>query len=105
MRQISADAVLAFHCRRRFKRSNTVVKIVNGVPELWLFGNKIAWLCNNKLHWTMAGHPTVTTRERLNAILSGTVWQNNHTQYYKAPGWAERIIINPNEIYVEELQS
>ena len=105
MRQISIDAAIAFYSKRSFKRSNTVVKIVKGVPELWIFGNKIAWLCNNKLHWTMAGHPTVTTRERLNTILSGTVWQNNYTQYYKASGWAEETIINPNEIYVEELLS
>ena len=38
--------------------------------SVWLHGNKIAWRQNgNRLALTLANWPTVTTRERLNAIL------------------------------------
>lgn len=104
MRSITFDALLAFGARRKFKRSNTEVKIVDGKPEMYLFGNKIAWLGdNNRLHWTMAGYNTVTTRERINAILQrGRVWRRNYTPYYFGDGMEKEIEINPNKIYVED---
>ena len=43
--------------------------MTNG-KEVYLHGNKIAWRSSgNGLELTLAGWPTVTTRERLNAIL------------------------------------
>lgn len=103
MTQIGASAAHHFENRRRFKLSNTEVKIVNGLPELYLFGNKIAWIGNNnRLHWTMAGYPTKTTRERLAFLLRGQLYQRNFTQYYFGPGMDEAIEIDPYEVYAED---
>lgn len=44
--------------------SNTTVRN----KEMYLFGNKIAWVEGNKLFFTLCGWNTVTTRSRLNAL-------------------------------------
>lgn len=103
MRRITFNALLAFEHRTRFKQSNTEVKIVDGLPELWLFNHKIAWINkNHRLCWTMAGYNTVTTRDRLNAILpQGRIWQCNFIPYYFGPGMEKEIEIDPYEVYSE----
>jgi len=60
---------------------------------VWLHGNRIAYRDeNNNLCITLAGWPTVTTRERINGILDVfgfTRWgvaQRNHKQYLVKDG-------------------
>lgn len=68
-RIITRNAVYAFESKRRFKKSNTEVRLVNGQPEMYLFGNKVAWMQNGRIHFTLCGWNTVTTRERLSALV------------------------------------
>jgi hypothetical protein len=55
---------------------------------VYLFGNKIAWRdADDNIHLTLAEYPTVTTRERLNAICE-LMWgkrpfhQHKNLQFY-----------------------
>jgi hypothetical protein len=66
MRKISKQIAHAFNQGKTKSIGNTMT---NG-KEVYLHGNKIAWRSSgNGLELTLAGWPTVTTRERLNAIL------------------------------------
>ena len=66
MRKISKEIAHAFNQGKTKTIGNTMT---NG-REVYLHGNKIAWRSSgNSLELTLAGWPTVTTRERLNAIL------------------------------------
>lgn len=65
MRKESATIALAFYERKsaKAKRTETDGKTV------YLHGNRIAWRNDDgSISLTLAGWPTVTTRERLNAI-------------------------------------
>lgn len=65
MRKISRQASYEFYNGGRFNKSNT--KVMNG--RMFLFGNCIAEYINGYvIAFTMAGYPTVTTRERLNTL-------------------------------------
>lgn len=103
-RAITIEACYAFNTKTRFKLSNTEVKIVNGNPEMYLFGNKIAWVANGRLHWTMAGHPTATTRDRLNGLLRVAISQRKGKQLFVWDNDGDEIIeeIDPNKVYVDE---
>lgn len=73
MRIISEKAALAFKEGRRYKSSNTVVNISNGLITMSLFGNIIAKRqINNRspLHLNDCGYTTVTTKDRLNTVLN-----------------------------------
>ena len=66
MRAVSKNIALAFHRGISSAIGNTTT---DG-QTVWLFGNKIAWREKGKrLALTLANWPTVTTRDRLNAIL------------------------------------
>jgi|10_taG_2_1085330.scaffolds.fasta_scaffold09634_10 hypothetical protein len=67
MRKISQQIANAF-----FKgKPKTIGNTHTNGHEVFLHGNKIAWKPgNDKLAITLAGWPTVTTRERLNTILN-----------------------------------
>ena len=92
MRKISKQIAQAFNQGKTKSIGNTST---NG-QEVFLHGNKIAWRSpGNTLELTLAGWPTVTTRERLNAILTiegfnanaGESYgfhfkQKNHNQYF-----------------------
>ena len=70
MKRISQDASLAFVAGMKFSRSNTSVTVDdNGVCSFSIFGNEIARIQDGELFITLACHNSVTTRERLNAIL------------------------------------
>lgn len=66
MRDISKNAANALFSGSSFKQSNTLVE--NGV--LYLYGNQIARYDRqaDKLFISLAGWPTLTTCERLNAL-------------------------------------
>jgi hypothetical protein len=83
MRQISKQIANAF-----FKgKPKTIGNTHTNGHEVFLHGNKIAWKPDNdRLAITLAGWPTPTTRERVNAVLDTFgfkyyVQQVDHTQY------------------------
>ena len=102
MKKITYDAARAFIEGRNFSRGNTCVICTKFCNErsLRLHGNEIAtysWANNpteasygdmsSYLLITLAGWPTVTTRERLNGLLTELgkregVWQHKHEQHY-----------------------
>ena len=95
MRKITYKAVRAFIEGRNFSEGNTSVNLKRGLRglrspdrQLHLHGNMIADYWYGKgLYITLAGWPTVTTRERINGLLTELgrpegVWQRNHEQYY-----------------------
>ena len=100
-RQISERAANKFKNNLKFKLSNTEVKVVDGQPEMYLFGNKIAWKANGITHWTLAGYPSSTTKERLNALLNGKIFQYRGNQYYS--NWnVPTVRIQDNKVYTED---
>ena len=88
MRQISKDASQAFWNGQSFKRSNTEVRMTNVTVEFYLHGNLIAErsLLFDILRINHCGWPTVTTKERLNAILNvggyrDRIYQKDYSWY------------------------
>jgi len=90
MRKISRLAALAFINERKFSRDNTKVRsfptIGGNMTELYLHGNIIARKRGGKIHLTLAGWGTPTTRERLNTLLSELdsdvrFFQSKHEQF------------------------
>lgn len=78
--------------RRKIKNTET-----DG-QSLWLHGNRIAWFETHPDHndrilcLSLAGWPTVTTRERLNGVLRLLqlpcgFYQQNHAQLYSGLFW------------------
>ena len=47
---------------------------------VYLFGNKIIERRSDGVYWTLAGWPTVTTRERVNAIAGAGVYPKGGVQ-------------------------
>lgn len=64
MRKIEKVLAPKFFNGENATQSNTTVRN----KEMYLFGNKIAWIEGNKLFFTLCGYNTVTTRSRLNAL-------------------------------------
>ena len=90
MRKISKLAACAFINERKFSRDNTTVRsfptIAGKMTELYLHGNVIARKRGGKIHLSLAGWGTMTTRERLNTLLSEMnsklrFHQHKHEQY------------------------
>lgn len=69
MRKITKEACKAFYDCKRYKKSNTEVKLNSeGFPSLWLFGEMIAWISVGHIIFSMRGYNTVTTKERLRGL-------------------------------------
>jgi len=84
MRKVTRDVCNAFINRNRRSVGNTCT---DG-EELLLHGNRIAWREGDRIMTTLAGWPTVTTRERLNGLcellgLGRPYHQNHHIQYFQ----------------------
>lgn len=81
MRKISNDIVTAFLAGNNRTISNSST---NG-KSLFLHGNEIARVTDSGIEITLAGWPTPTTRERLNAICEklgvGKISQRKGKQY------------------------
>lgn len=74
MRKITERICNAFLDGKRLTISNTLTEDAT----IWLHGNKIAyWLTDEILQISLAGYNTVTTRERLNGLLTtlGSNWR------------------------------
>lgn len=86
MRQVTRQIVNAFVKGETKRIKNTETRD----HELYLHDNKIAWfdMSNQVLYMTLAGWPTVTTRERLNGLLTAMCpshegfYQRNHKQFF-----------------------
>jgi hypothetical protein len=80
MRKITSDIKTAFNN----KTSKTIDNTETDGYSVWLHGNKIVKRVDGCLWFTLAGWPTVTTRERINGIafqLSGGLYQRKNEQY------------------------
>jgi len=83
MRKITRKICNAFVDGKRLKIGNTLTENA----AIWLHGNKIAyWATDEVLQISLCGWNTVTTRERLNGLLStlGSYWsivQRNYRPY------------------------
>ena len=88
MKKITERASSAFKEGRKFYSGNTCVEInrESGERFLRLHGNLIAKYENDEFSISLAGWPTVTTRERLNGLLSTLespkrIYQRKHEQF------------------------
>ena len=104
MRKIAQDAARAFCNNHKFSRDNTQVRTSTTIgdqpmTELILHGHIIARRRNGQLFVTLAGHPTITTKSRLNALMkecsrSVRFFQRDHEQYIGSYGhntWTTQI--------------
>jgi hypothetical protein len=92
MRQVTEKTCNAFLAGESTRCGNTATVIDNGEILLVLHGKTIAkrTLDDNSIVWaTLAGWPTVTTRDRLNGLChklqSGKFFQSKGEQYYTTP--------------------
>ena len=94
-RNISKKAADAFNRFQNFKQANTRVQTDECGTRLYLHENLIAEH-NNKgqIFFTLANWPTLTTRERLNAIHGLRITQIAGKQY------ANGVEIDPNKWYM-----
>tara|TARA_R100000697_G_scaffold57268_1_gene70410 strand:+ start:1133 stop:1531 length:399 start_codon:yes stop_codon:yes gene_type:complete len=99
-RQISRDAASALMARKKFKRSNTQVKVdESDAAYMYLFGNLIACHeADGALKITAAGHKTVTTKCRLNALPDVSIYQRDFVWYLNDEPWDGDwdIVYNPD---------
>jgi hypothetical protein len=70
MRKIESQMNAAITAGKDWKSANTMVTTVNGVSHVFLHGNKIAEVGDNFIVLMDGGWQSVTTKSRLNAILS-----------------------------------
>ena len=121
MRKISIDSARAFLNGSKFERDNTKVEISdnNKYAYMYLFGNWIARknLENGNININNCGYSTVTTKDRLNAIISysGSGHEYSHifqkdfewfisgeqVDYFKSLNWfalvGDDVILDGNE--------
>ena len=84
MRQITKEAVDAFLNGYYYKKSNMEVTC----GEMYLHGNKIAWLdLNGQLWISHCGYRTNTTKERLNGLPGVEIRQRNYQWYLNGEEW------------------
>jgi hypothetical protein len=90
MRKITEEAIACFKDAKRFKKSNTEVKVLPNVTILSLFDNDIAFLYNdpqNTLSITNCGWKSNTTKERLNGIPGVSIHQAKGQWYLNGEQW------------------
>ena len=82
-RQVTKEIVKAFMNDQAKRVSNSEVHTDFNSTRLYLFDNLIAIKKKDtgKIEVSMAGYPTVTTRERLNGIPGVSITQRNFKQF------------------------
>lgn len=92
MRKVTETTCKAFLSGKVVKCSNTWTAITGNNIELILHGKTIAKRSiddNSIVQVTLAGWPTVTTRDRLNGLChmlgKGRFYQKAHEQYFDSP--------------------
>ena len=94
-RNISEKAADAFNRFQNFKQANTRVQSDERGARLYLHENLIAeHLDKGQIFFTLADWPTLTTRERLNAIQGLRITQKAGKQY------ANGVEIDPKKWYM-----
>ncbi len=89
MRKIESQMNAAVTNRYNFSKANTSVSINDRIAEVRLHGNLIARVGDNFVQILDGGWQSVTTKSRLNALLSavtndGGVFQKDFTWYYNS---------------------
>jgi len=89
MRKIESEMNAAVLTRRNFSKANTSVTINDRIAEVRLHGNLIARVGDNFVQILDGGWQSVTTKSRLNALLSdvtpdGGVFQKDYVWYYNS---------------------
>ena len=89
MRKIESQMNQAVTNRYNFSKANTSVSINDRIAEVRLHGNLIARVGDNFVQILDGGWQSVTTKSRLNALLSavtpdGGVFQKDFTWYYNS---------------------
>ena len=89
MRKIESEMNAAVLTRRNFSKANTSVAINDRIAEVRLHGNLIARVGDNFVQILDGGWQSVTTKSRLNALLSavtpnGGVFQKDYVWYYNS---------------------
>ena len=83
------DAAEALENHRPFKRDNTEVRQVGkDKSRLYLYGSAIAEMRDDELQITDAGHPTATTKERLNALPDVRIHTQRGQLYLNGKKWS-----------------
>lgn len=77
IRKITREAQAALLAGKYYKKANTAVL----GDALYLHGNEIARISDGVLSITLAGWPSVTTRERLNGLPGVSLSQKKGVQY------------------------
>lgn len=83
MRQVTEKAVDALMNRENMKCGNTEVRS----GEMFLHGNRIAWLKNGRLWITNCGYKTNVTKERLNGLPNVNIFQRNYEWFLNGQSW------------------
>ena len=92
MRKIEEQMNMAIRARKCWAGSNTTVRAYNDSIDVYLHGHCIAWLDIINDVWTLSscGWETVTTKSRLNALMSefnlGGIFQKNYQWYHARDG-------------------
>lgn len=95
MRKITKESIEAFMNAKKFKKSNTEVKVLPNVTVLILFDNEIAYIYNDPkrtLSITDAGWSSNTTKERLNGLPNVSIYQKNSQWYLNGEVWDGKLI-------------
>lgn len=96
MRKITKESVKAFLNAKKFNKSNMSVEVLPNVTILKYQGNSIAYKYNDPkqtISITNCGWRTVTTKERLNGVISlsglniGRIYQKDWTWYLNDKEW------------------
>lgn len=87
--KVASEAVHALYAGKSFRKGNTEVRrMPYGLAVMYLHGSAIAALFpNGRLEVSLAGWPTVTTRDRLNALPHVRVHQDQGIQYLNGQPW------------------
>jgi len=92
MRKITREASEAFFNRNSFRKSNTEVRVGDGMTILSLWGNDIARInqSGDVFEISNGGWDSRTTKERLNGLRGVSINQKNYTWYLNGKEWDGR---------------
>ena len=87
MRTVTQNAVNCFYNKENRNFNNTSVITEGNITKMFLFGNLIAKLENDKLFITNAGWKSNTTKERLNALKGVNIFQKKGEWFLNGEKW------------------
>ena len=87
MRTVTKNAANCFYNKGNGNFSNTSVITEGNMTKMFLFGNLIAKLENDKLFITNAGWKSNTTKERLNALKGVNILQKKGEWFLNGEKW------------------